>query len=602
MNFCGQLGISIFIAVIAMGCSKKKSTDSVDNRNSPTFQGPPEEAYCATVSVFLNPVTITGTASYQYRQPFGSGAGGGLSSVQATPKPIRRAEVRVKNSGGSIVQCGETDNSGDFTVDLPKDTGTYTIEVNSRAFNNYARVTVFNRPVTNQFYSMTTTVSSSASTNVGSMVASATGTVLAGAFNILDQTVLANEYLKANVGTGTCGGSGCTETDVAPKLSIYWEMGFNPSTYIPGNPPLSYYIPNHSRLFILGGLNGDVDNSDTDHFDNSIILHEYGHFIEDVLTETDSPGGNHNGDSIIDPRLAWSEGWGNFFQAAVTGDGRYIDTSGNSDGTTGFLFYVDLEDNTSPTYDNPQSGPNNSKSHTTKGEGNFREFSIARLMYDSVDTNIDSESITGGFSELWTVLTNPTWGWKNSKWKFRSVGLAHHLQTSLGGGTDWSGLHTLENQAPNRLEYAQYITPDNGCSDAAYFVTLTPSNAPPGGAAPSTDYYRDHDFYHIVFSGTTAGSLTVEFQDADSSGTKADLDLFLYDSGAKIFDTSDRKAFTTSQNASTDPTVSEVDTATLSNLPAGDYLLQVFSWYGTGSAVRYALKLNGVKLCQKDPP
>lgn len=92
--------------------------------------------------------------------------------------------------------------------------------------------------------------------------------------------------------------------------------------------PLSFYKPGERKLFILGGSNGNVDTADTDHFDNSIILHEYGHFLEDVYGKTDSPGGYHNGSSIIDPRLAWSEGFTNSFQGAALGKNFYLDTAG----------------------------------------------------------------------------------------------------------------------------------------------------------------------------------------------------------------------------------------------------------------------------------
>ena len=57
-----------------------------------------------------------------------------------------------------------------------------------------------------------------------------------------------------------------------------------------------------------------------------MIAHEYGHFLMASFSRESSPGGNHSFGEQLDPRLAWSEGWGNFFGAATTGSAHYIDT------------------------------------------------------------------------------------------------------------------------------------------------------------------------------------------------------------------------------------------------------------------------------------
>lgn len=606
---CGKAFLC-FSLVTIIGCTKETTQVNTGGRISPTYQGPSETAYCSSAVSYSNTVTITGTAAFQYRQHFGSLFSGGLGGVESSTKPIRRAEVRVLDTVGNVKQCAETDASGNFSFTLPKDTGVYQIQVNSRANNSHAKVTVFNRPEQNQFYTLLKSVGSSSSASVGTMTAPATDSVIAGAFNILDQVVEANEYLKANVGTGTCGGSGCAETDVAPKVQIFWEKGFNPGSYF-GSGGLSFYLPGYSRLFILGGVDGDVDTSDTDHFDNSVILHEYGHFLEDAVFESDSPGGSHNGDAIIDPRLAWSEGWGNFFQAAVRGDATYIDTTGNSDGggsNTAFLFYVNIEDSSSPLYDNPQAGPNNSKAHGTDGEGNFREFSVTRILWDSIDTvidnnSLDADNISGGFTETWTALTHSNDGWVNSKWAFRSIGLMHSVQDGLGGGTDWSSIRTMERQIASRLEYAQYVESDGGCADANFYVTLTPVDiSGDTGVYSTSDLYRNNDFYHFKLGSTTDVTLTLTYEDTDSAGAEADLDLYLYDEDARFGVEEDWQAYSREEPSAGYGT--ETETASKANLAAGNYLINVMAYTGgnVGTAVKYSLTLNGVKLCQKDPP
>ncbi|NQZ01958.1 MAG: hypothetical protein HRT45_14950 [Bdellovibrionales bacterium] len=578
--------------MLLTACSQPEVIDTTGNRISPTFNGPPEQDYCDDVQSYGDAVAISGTGAFEYRAYTGSG----LGAVESTPKPIRHAEVRILQ-GSNIVQCGETDASGNFSLNIPRDTGSYTLQINSRANNSFARVSVLNGPEKNQFYSIETTVSSSSSRNIGTMIAPATGSVIAGAYNILDQIVDANAYLRNNVGPGDCASNGCTEVSVAPKVAAYWQAGFNPGEYLNGSP-LSYYIRGFRRLFILGGLNGDTDFTDTDHFDNTIILHEYGHFLEDVYFGTDTPGGPHNGNSIIDPRLAWSEAWSNLFQGVVRGVGSYLDTEGNVDGDTDYLVFITFESNSSLVNDFPQFGVDNGKGYGQRGEGNFREYSITRLLWDSVDSNTDGESVTNGFEEMWTSLSNTTFGWNNSRWKFRSMGTLHKIHNDRSGVEDWTTLQTIEKHAPDRGEYAQYIEPDAGCADADFYVTLTPGG--PGSGSPSVDYFRDHDFYHL--RGPASGTLTVEFQDTDSLGTEADLDIYVYDENARLFNSDDRRASTTAtNNTPTVPGDLEVDSVRL-NLGSGDYLIDVFSFTGLGTRVRYGLKLNGTRLCLKDPP
>ncbi|MCJ8275742.1 MAG: hypothetical protein HRT44_10685, partial [Bdellovibrionales bacterium] len=71
-------------------------------------------AYCESVTSYSDAVTITGSADYEYRV-------NGNGAVSSTNNPIRYAEIVVTNSGGSIIQCGETDAAGNFSLSLPND-------------------------------------------------------------------------------------------------------------------------------------------------------------------------------------------------------------------------------------------------------------------------------------------------------------------------------------------------------------------------------------------------------------------------------------------------------------------------------------------------
>jgi len=73
--------------------------------------------------------------------------------------------------------------------------------------------------------------------------------------------------------------------------------------------------------------------SDDDGYDDTVIQHEAGHYVEDTQGRSDSPGGSHNG-TPTDPRLAWSEGFSTYWAMAVLGAPYYMDS--NSTGGWGY--------------------------------------------------------------------------------------------------------------------------------------------------------------------------------------------------------------------------------------------------------------------------
>lgn len=595
----------IITLILVSACDSKPAAESsVNGRISPIYQGPAEQAYCSTPITYGDTVTVSGTAKFRRRNSWGDDSVGGLGSAQttgthpATEHPIRRAEIRVTNSSGTLVQCGETGEDGTFSLSLPRGAASYTISINSRSSNSsYLRASVLDRPERNRFYSLQESVIASTSTSGLQMMAAADGDVLGGAFNILDQFYEANKYIRSKVPTFTS----------APKVAAYWEKGFNPNTYFGSDDPISFYLPGYDRLFLMGGLDGDVDNSDTDHFDNSVILHEYGHFLEDHYFESDSPGGSHNGNKIIDPRLAWSEGFGNFFQAAILYDAAstpyYIDSIGNDDGITELIYHTNLEG--PPLYPNTGTdcypiGANswNGDCPRVLGEGNFREFSIARMLWDMVDSVTDnrfssSETVIDKFSEFWAVMTATSNGFNDSKFAFKNVGLFHlsHDFLPATSSTNLSGVRGVERHKGDTSDYADYVTPSGTCT-----MSITASGSAQGvvgdtGSFATSDLLRNNDFYHLV----TATTLELKLEYVLGS-SKVDLDLFAYNESAQLGVLEDMRGL-----SRTAAVLNATNTETIT-LPPGTHLINVMVQTGSGKStlgttVNYELKLGGTKLC-----
>ena len=297
----------IFVSVFFLGCVK--GLETIVPTTAGITVATAESEYCSTVTTYTTATTVTGSAQFYYR------ALNTTTGLTGSPvvEVIKFAEVRAVNSSGATVQCGTTAIDGSINLNLPRIAGTYTISVYSRSLNNSVNVSVLEDPASNAPYSISGTVtitSDSVTASLGTLYAYArtaeSEKIEGGAFNIHYNIWNANQYLRANSGNASF---------VAPKVTVYWKAGLNPYSYF-GSPTslISFYQSGQRKLYILGGYNGNVKTVDTDHFDNSIILHEYGHFLEDVYAISESPGGSHSGAATIDPRLAWSEGWANFFQ------------------------------------------------------------------------------------------------------------------------------------------------------------------------------------------------------------------------------------------------------------------------------------------------
>lgn len=528
-------------------------------------------------------------------------------------QPIRYAEVEVVDAAGKRVQCGETQSDGTVDLNLPLSTNTYFIRVNSRANNSNAVASVLNCPEENAVHYIEGTVVPDANKSV-TVNAPADGDVQGGAFNILDQIVEANEFLRSEV--SACPFAGCTDFTVAPKVTAYWDKGFNPNTYFgAAQSGISFYLPGYRRLFIMGGIDGDVDNEDTDHFDDSVILHEYGHFLEDVFSNTDSPGGAHSGNAIIDPRLAWSEGWGNFIQGAIRGVADYIDSYGNVSGTTsGLYFNIDIE----------QSGCGIGSSSSGCDmpafdyEGNFREFAVTRFLWDVHDSGAlddDADGVNDAFEDIWAVITMANDGFKNTAEQFRNIGLLVEKQPLLSS-SNWTTLVAdNEHELGDTLEYARYVDNTGTCPGD---LTMDPyADLDDSGGFSTSHLLKNNQFYFYKHSGGTL-NLTLGYQTDVATDQESDLDLYVYNTSARYGNASDIVA--NSQDYF-DNNAATAETESISkSLPAGDYLINVKVYTGkysgtgclgsicngqripAGDPLTLTLTVNGASLCPELRP
>lgn len=144
-----------------------------------------------------------------------------------------------------------------------------------------------------------------------------------------------------------------------------------------GQITTSHYIQN--ELFILGDA-----NSDTDEYDDHVIIHEWGHYFEDNFSRADSIGGGHGGGDRLDMRVALGEGWGNAWSGMATDDPVYRDSNGAGQGSD-FQINVDMNNNANP--------------------GWYSEGSAQSILYDLYDAGNDgADNISMGITPIYNVL------------------------------------------------------------------------------------------------------------------------------------------------------------------------------------------------------
>ena len=173
-----------------------------------------------------------------------------------------------------------------------------------------------------------------------------------------------------------------------PSLDINWSPDNRAVFDATGNPNLdtgevgtSFY--RHGEGIVLLG----EENVDTEEYDRHVILHEFGHYLERSFGRSDSFGGSHAVIDLLDPRLAFSEGWASGYAALALDAPFYIDTGDNRQASAGGF---DVEGNPFRPYI----------------AGYFAELSTAEIVYDLVDTAIDGQDgLMLPFSLVWNVMT-----------------------------------------------------------------------------------------------------------------------------------------------------------------------------------------------------
>lgn len=313
--------------------------------------------------------TVTGTVTYDFVPATYSVASdtGTLNFAASTQRPVRNAQVRVLE-GTAVLAMTNTSNTGTYSLTFTA-TGAGALTVQVLARTSTPAITIQDNTANNAIWA----IGANVPTGGGTLNMRATHGWTGSSYSPTQRTAAPFAILDSMYGAASAF-LAVRPTLSFPLLRVNWSPNNTTDTNGPfeqGFIGTSYF--QDGEIWIVG-----KDGVDTDEYDNHVIVHEWGHYFEAALSRSDSLGGNHTSGDILDPRDAFSEGWGNAAAGMLTGDPLYVDTYFTGTGGNIDAFGWDAETDSNPT-DDPSPG-------------SFSESTVMRVLYDAWDSTNE-----GGF-------------------------------------------------------------------------------------------------------------------------------------------------------------------------------------------------------------
>jgi hypothetical protein len=265
-------------------------------------------------------MVVSGTATFD---SVSSSPNGGLDYTAMTARPIRGASVQLIDANGAVIAAGKTSASGAYSLQIAAPQAVR-VRVRAELKSSMFDVTVRDNTAGQALYTMDSVALQAGGVVRADLHASAgwTGTGygatrVAAPFALLD--VAYQGIVKVH--------------DVSPgtrldPLQMFWSPNNRPvsGNRAAGEIGTSFFTRDGQgsrTLYILG-----AENTDTDEYDQPVVAHEFGHYLQNTISRDDSPGGPHSAGEQLDMRLAFSEGFGNAWTGMSLGRTTYHDSRG----------------------------------------------------------------------------------------------------------------------------------------------------------------------------------------------------------------------------------------------------------------------------------
>ena len=474
-------------------------------------------AALASGAAAQQPFTVTGRFLYEDRDWAWNGWTGAW-----TERPVRGADVVVLDAvHGGVLGRGLTQASGEFAVDC-KAIGVHDIVVRVDAANRFApqhgvlapRITVVDDTGArwSAFSAVFPAQAAGDDLDVGTTTAlavSAAGSE-GNPFNVFDLALAGWEHLHQQCGALPAG-----------RVRLQW--------------------PSWSGSWAAGHA---AHIADDDGYDDAVILHELGHVVHNLWSDSDSPGGMHwFGDSDQDPRLAFAEGYATFFSATVLRElgqpALYVDCDG-ADGVGGIELRLDLE---------------SMEPYASSAEGSADEVAVACALNDLLDDETSADDTPGSDDDPFdAALLIGNLPHEQAWWEVFTGPVRHAHRASLNavwdgwaqvhGADGWAELHEIfdvhgmrfwnDASEPDGVpELATPLQPGEAFSPehTLYFAPTQPALSGTG----------DEDWYSVELTAGQAVRIETRYPGgASDARTQADTHVVLFDpQGHKVAEDED---------------------------------------------------------------
>jgi hypothetical protein len=341
--------------------------------------------------------TVTGNMFYS-RPQLGSDLNGNIILPPNTITPQVRLLNVVALDPATLTEIQQApaaiDDIGNFSLLVPR-TRSFFIGLLSTTSNSRSRVDLELRDPTQPgfplyLYLFGTSGTFAVGTNTGGLAPFTTGpdqTSLAAGNFALFTSLRGQDQRDSAIPTILEAGLRASDrvrgvtNQVPPRVTFFYSVNATPAQ-VPG----TFYTTTGP----LGGPSIFINLDDE--YDDSVIIHEYGHHTQESFSKDNSLGGIHFLNQASYPALGFSEGFANFFAGAVDSFPIYIDSFGLAFGF-GLAFTINLEGGRAAS--------------SVRGIRN--EETVGEILWDIIDgtesrPNSDNENNVLTFTQLFAAM------------------------------------------------------------------------------------------------------------------------------------------------------------------------------------------------------
>lgn len=490
---------------------------------------------------FPDSVTISGTITYEHVP---NASDSSLDFDNASTRPAKGITVQAIGSNCSLQSEATTNALGEYAITVPASTDVF-IRAKAEIKNSDGaswEISIRDNTSGNRQYVLDgSTINTGTDNGIRNLHASSgwtgfsyTGARNAAPFAILDAVYEVIEFVRE------------VESDIQlPTLQIRWSSKNLPVSgdVSDGEIGTSYYESQNVAIYLLGS----ASSGDTDEYDRSVVQHEFGHYLEDQISRSDSIGGPHGQSALLDSRLAFSEGFGNALTAMATGTGFYYDSIFS---TFNSGLVISLE------------------TSSTSNPGWYSEDSSGQILYDIFDGNDDgADTISLGFAPIYYALTSNSYINGQAQVNIFSFLAAIEQHT---GSADFAIIQAIaaDHQVHSTNAFGVGETNDGGSNIVLpIYRSMSPGDSIEVCSDNDGDPPNGFDVHRLVtFTVDTEGVHSITASKVSGNGDR-DPDFVVFRAGESV------ETFESS--------LSNTESGQLS-LPAGDYVLDFYDYNNVG--------------------